>query len=158
MLLDETRHKIQTLSRFFFRKTAQEKTVWTKKRTGVFFGGQLKVVDMVPFFVFEKFCAILLFLPFPQPRLSATKILSAPPEPREWMRNLTSWVKSNGRKPLRHAAGERLQAERWKIAKRHLKMGKLNAAEKQFPRLYLWNPTFHNCSPHYYFESLQLFS
>jgi len=64
--------------------------------------------------------------------LSATKILSAPPEPREWMRNLTSWVKSNGRKPLRHAdAGERLQAERWKIAKGHLKMGKLNAAEKQ---------------------------
>lgn len=64
--------------------------------------------------------------------LSAKKILSAPAEPREWMRNLTSWVMSNGRKPLRHAdAGERLQAERWKSAKGYLKMGKLNAAEKQ---------------------------
>lgn len=103
------------------------------------------------FFFRKKSVAIFLSPPESAPRLSAKKILeTAPAEPREWMRNLTSWVMSNGRKPLRHAdAGERLQAERWKIAKGYLKMGKLNAAEKQFPRLYLWNPTFHNCSNHY---------
>ena len=129
-----------------------------KDRCFFFFRGSFIVVDTGPVFFPEKIMYQFFFSHLTESRLSAKKILSAPAEPREWMRNLTSWVMSNGRKPLRHAdAGERLQAERWKIAKGYLKMGKLNAAEKQFPRLYLWNPTFHNCS-HHYFESLQLFS